>query len=226
MNMKRYRAVALGRITVGVVSLWMFSIHAVACELATTVQDATLAEIRAFFEGENKEVLTFVGYSGAEYEDKAGMLATAETILKEYDPAKTIVNIGATPEGIGAVYELAKRRGFVTTGIVSTQAKEHDAALSPCVDQVFYVEDATWGGLIAGTDRLSPTSKAMVENSDRLIGIGGGEVGRDELQAAKRLGKEVRFIPADMNHRMAREKAEKNGLPVPTNFGGAADEVF
>lgn len=48
-------------------------------------------------------------------------------------------------------------------------------------------------GLIEGSDRLSPTSTAMVENSDVLIGIGGGEIGRDELLAAKRSGKEVRF---------------------------------
>lgn len=33
----------------------------------------------------------------------------------------------------------------------------------------------------------------MVENSDVLIGIGGGEIGRNELLAAKRSGKEVRF---------------------------------
>jgi len=66
----------------------------------------------------------------------------------------------------------------------------------------------------------------MVENSDVLIGIGGGEVGRDELMAAKRSGKKVRFIPADMNHQKAREKAQKKGLPVSTNFGGAAGEAF
>ena len=53
------------------------------------------------------------------------MLRKAGRILDEFDPSKTIVNIGATPEGIGAVYELAKRRGFVTTGIISTQAKKN-----------------------------------------------------------------------------------------------------
>ena len=66
----------------------------------------------------------------------------------------------------------------------------------------------------------------MVENSDVLIGIGGGEVGRDELVAAERSGKEVRFIAADMNHQKAREKARKKELPEPTNFGGAAGEAF
>lgn len=55
----------------------------------------------------------------------------------------------------------------------------------------------------------------MVENSDVLIGIGGGEVSRDELRAAKRSGKMVRFFPADMNQQQAREKAKKKGLPEP-----------
>ena len=154
------------------------------------------------------------------------MLEQAAKILAQYDPKTTIVNIGATAEGIGAVYDLAKRQGFLTSGIVSTQAKESKAALSPQVDIVFYVKDDTWGGLLPGTQRLSPTSTAMVENSDIIVAIGGGEVARDELIAAKKLGRRVTFIPADMNHRLAREKAQKKSQPAPTNFGGAARTAF
>lgn len=216
----------LRSIAVTVLSLWVYSSSAAACELATTSKDVTVDDIRAFFERENDTVVTFVGYSGSEYEDKAAMLEKAASILDEFDSSNTIVNIGATPDGTGAVYSLAKHKGFDTTGIVSTKAKEYDAKLSPCVDYVFYVEDATWGGFIEGSDRLSPTSTAMVENSDVLIGIGGGKVGRDELIAATKLGKEVRFFPAELNHQKAREKARKKGLSVPTNFNGAASEVF
>ncbi len=193
---------------------------------AADIKDATLEEIKAFFERQNKKVLTFAGYSGAGYEDEALMLEQAERVLGEFDPARTIVNGGATAEGIGAVYELAKREGFLTTGIVSSQAKEYNAQLSPHVDYVFYVEDATWGGFIEGSEELSPTSKAMVENSDVIVGIGGGEVARDEMIVARRLGKAVRFIPADMNHQKAIEKAEKRGLPAPTDFSGPAGEAF
>ena len=179
------------------------------------VKDATIDEIKSFFESEKKDVVTFVGYSGSEYEDKAAMLEKAGRILDEFDSSRMIVNIGATPEGIGAVYELAKRRGFITTGIVSTQAKEYNAELSPCVDYVFYVEDATWGGFIEGGDRLSPTSTAMVKNSDMLIGIGGGEVARDELMAAILSGKEVRFIPAEpMNHQSKNSSSDSGRSPL------------
>lgn len=226
MKSMLHQSVQLRRIAIGASFVWFISFGAAACELATTITDATTEDIRVFFSGLKKDVVTFVGYSGAEYEDKTLMLEKAGRVLDEFDASETIVNIGATPEGIGAVYELAKRRGFVTTGILSTQAKKYNAPLSPCVDYVFYVEDATWGGFIDGSDRLSPTSTAMVENSDLLIGIGGGEVGRDELMAAKRSGKEVRFIPADMNHQKAIEKAQKKGLPMPTRFGGAAGDVF
>jgi PDZ domain-containing secreted protein len=66
----------------------------------------------------------------------------------------------------------------------------------------------------------------MVENSDAIIGIGGGEVARDELLAARRSGKKVHFIPADMNHQKARESARKKKLPEPTDFHGAANAAF
>jgi hypothetical protein len=203
-----------------------FSWGAVVYGQTTTVKGATIEDIRAFFKAEQKTVLTFIGYSGAGYEDEASMRKEAERLLSEFDPAKTIVNIGATPDGIGAVYEIAKHKGFLTTGIVSSQARQYNVKLSPYVDHAFYVEDPTWGGFWAGTKELSPTSKAMVENSDIVIGIGGGEVARDELVAAKRLGKKVRFIPADMNHQKARENARKKKLPEPTDFRGAAHAAF
>jgi hypothetical protein len=189
-------------------------------------KSATVKEISTFFKSQRKTVLTFIGYSGAGYEDESSMRKEAERVLSQFDPAKTIVNIGATPDGIGAVYEIAKRRGFVTTGVVSSQARKYNAKLSPYVDHVFYVEDKTWGGFVTGSNELSPTSKAMVENSDIIIGIGGGEVARDELVAAKRLGKKVHFIPADMNHQKARDSARKKKLPEPTDFRGAANEAF
>jgi hypothetical protein len=199
---------------------------AIAHAQETTARQATPEEAMAFFRQQNKKVLTFVGYSEAAYQDRAAMLLQAERILAGFDPAKTIVNIGGTPDGIGAVYEVAKRRGFTTTGIVSSQAKRHEVPLSSHVDRVFYIEDESWGGFLEGSERLSPTSQAMLAASDVIVGIGGGEVARDEMVAAKRAGKEVRFIPADMNHEKARETARKKGVAAPTDFRGAADPVF
>ena len=191
-----------------------------------SVREATVGEVHRFFEKQDRRVLTFIGYSGAGHEDEQALLEETGRILDGFDPSETIVNSGATRVGIGAVYEVAKSRGFVTTGIVSTQARESGAELSPFVDHVFFVPDEKWGGFLEGGDVLSPTSTAMVENSEVLVGIGGGEVGRDELLAARRHGKEVRFIPADMNHRRAMDRAAERGLPEPTDFAGAAAEAF
>jgi hypothetical protein len=177
---------------------------------------------RRFFAARGKTVLTFLGYSGSGYEDEAVMIAHAVLVLNEADPRTTLVNIGATPDGIGAVYPLAQRLGYETTGIVSTQARANGVLMSAFVDTVFEVEDDSWGGFVKGTTRLSPTSEAMVDCSDRLVAIGGGEVARDELLVAQQRGKPTQFIPADMNHAAARAKAVKAGLPMPTDFSGPA----
>lgn len=161
-------------------------------------------EVFKFFRRQNKYVVTFVGYSGAGYEDEKAMLDKAGEILEDLDTSKTIVNIGATPEGIGQVYELAKLKNFETTGIVSTRAKTYP--VSSFVDHVFFIKDETWGGFLNDGDQLSPTSKAMVHCSDEMVGIGGGAVARDELIAAQQAKKKVRFFPADRNHEKARAK--------------------
>jgi hypothetical protein len=202
--------------------------HAIQEEAVSDVSttDISSSDISSFFHSQQKVVVTFVGYSGSGYEDQVALLEEAERILDTFDPSHTIINIGVTPDGIGAIYPMAKRKGFVTTGIVSTQAKKYEAATSPGVDHVFYVFDATWGGFIEGSQQLSPTSTVIVQHSDIMIGIGGGAVARDELIAAQRAVKEVRFIPADMHHDTAREKAQKKGQPIPTTFAGAAHRVF
>jgi hypothetical protein len=91
---------------------------------------------------------------------------------------------------------------------------------------VFFVPDTTWGGELPQGKGLSPTSTAMVRSSAALVGIGGGEIARDELLAARRAGKPVTFLPADMNHQLAREKARRKGQPEPQEFGGAAAAVL
>ena len=192
----------------------------------TNARLATVAEVIAFFKSQSKTVLTFVGYSGSGYEHKAAMLATAADVLADYDPATTVVNSGATAAGIGAIYPLALHKGFQTTGIVSTQAQVHGVSLSPDVQQVFYIEDSTWGGFVGNSEQLSPTSAAVIAVSDIMIGIGGGEIVRDELLAARQAGKRVKFFSADMNHRRALTKAVKGGLPHPVEFKGAASTLF
>ena len=147
-------------------------------------------------------------------------------MLSKFEPRRTLVNIGATEEGIGAVYDLAKGRGFATIGIVSALAREESVALSRCVDDVFFVRDTTWGGRLPGSSALSPTSTAIVQASRMIVGIGGGAIARDEMTAARRAGKRVIFVPADMDQERAREAARAKGQPPPTDFRGAAHAAF
>ena len=59
-----------------------------------------------------------------------------------------------------------------------------------------------------------------------MIGIGGNDVGRDELLAGKEQGKEVRFYPAEMNHEFWIGRMKKKGLPPPESFWGTAHKAF
>jgi len=187
-----------------------------------TINSATSVEaIRGYFQKRNMTVVSFLGYSAADYEDKAALLKHAEGVLSGLDPARTIVNVGATIDGIGAVYALAKQKGFETVGIVSSQARVAKATLAPCAGTVFFVEDESWGGLLPGTTTLSPTSSTLVSVSDRIVAIGGGDIARDEFNAGRRLGKKTEFFPADMNHEIARARAARNKQPPPTDFRGA-----
>ena len=175
-----------------------------------------------------KPVLTFTGYSGAEYEDPEAMLKLARQILTQENPAHVLVNIGATSKGVGAIYLLAKQLGFETLGIVSSQAMEAGCEWSAAVDRVVVIQDRLWGGIDPETGDLSPTSQAMVDISSRMIGIGGGAVARDELLAARAAGLPIEFHAADMNHKIAREQAGRQQLPAPsaTDLQGEAANTF
>ena len=201
-------------------------LHAQACGPAPAGREATSPQIGAWLRERGLQVLTFVGYSGAGYEDPGAMLAAAGEVLARHDPARTVVNIGATEAGIGAVYALARQRGFHTIGIVSTLAREAGEALSPCVEQVFFVRDTQWGGRLPGSTQLSPASAAIVAHSAEIVAIGGGDIARDELRGARAAGVPVSFFAADMNHALARDKARAKGEPEPTDFGGSARMAF
>ena len=180
----------------------------------------------SFIKSLGKTMLTFYGYSGLEYEDEQEMLKIAREVLSGYSPQMTLVNIGATSVGIGAIYPLAKSMGFTTAGIVSTQALEYMEEISDSVDHICFIADDQWGGKLPGSDELSPTSKAMVACSDILVGIGGGGISLDEMLAGDAQGKQIIYFPADMNHENASRQAKRRGLPPPESFKGTAHDTF
>ncbi|OYP35371.1 hypothetical protein [Rhodopirellula sp. MGV] len=202
-------------------------INGMSQEFVTTrFMDADDAETAiGMIRNEGKVVVTFCGYSGLGYQNPKRLNRIAEQVLASLDPKRTIVNVGGTAVGIGQVYDVAKKMGFRTTGVVSILAKQYPDGISKNVDLVVYVKDDTWGGLIKDGE-LSETSKAVVECSDSLIGIGGGAVAGEELSEALRCGKPVRFFTAEMNHANAIKKAERKSQPVPTDFRGEAHRAM
>lgn len=182
-------------------------------------------EATEYIKGRGKTVVTFFGYSSI-YEDEKSMLEIARKILSEYSPETTLVNIGVTRNGLGAIYPLAKSMGFTTSGVVSTLAMEESGDISRDVDHICFITDDQWGGKLPNSEILSPTSQAMVACSDILIGIGGDKISRDEMLFGRQQGKIVHFYPADNNHDWLIRRAQKLGLPPPESFRGAAHEVF
>lgn len=183
--------------------------------------DAAVAQIR----GMGRSVVTFLGFSGSGYEEPQAVERALAKALDELDPGAVIISAGATPQGIGAVYPLAKQRGFTTIGVVSAIAEKERVGFAPDVDTVFVIADNTWGGRDA-SGKLSPTSAVIVGSADAMIAIGGGEIARDEALAAKAMGKKVRYVAADMNHAAAVKKARAKRQPGPVDFRGALHPAF
>lgn len=192
---------------------------------ASLIVESSIPEIRARLLTVRPRVITFLGYSGAGYEDVAAMTLCAGHTLDRLDARRDLINIGATATGIGAVYRLARDRGFRTTGIVSLLARTEGVALAEGVELVVFVPDRYWGGRDEA-GRLTPTSTAMVHCSDELIAIGGGVTAREEWLEGRRLGKVTEYFPADMNHQRAADAAVARGIAPPTNFAGALGEAL
>lgn len=179
----------------------------------------------AFFKAQGKSVLSFYGYA-VDYQNATEPRKTVRDVLLKHAPSTTLVNYGATKAGMGAVYPLAKSMGFTTTGIVSTLALYTPGEISPDVEHICFIGDTQWGGKVGDSEELSPTSKAMIACSDMLVALGGGEISRDELVAARDIGKPVEYYPAEVNHEWVLARARNKGIPPPDTFWGAVHEVF
>jgi hypothetical protein len=165
-----------------------------------------------------KKVFTIFGYSALGYENEEAMLATAREKMSALSKDEWLIAIGATEEGIGACYKVAKELGFETLGIVSTQALSYSGKFSDFVDMIYIVNDELWGGYIPGTKKLTETTKTFLSSSDFILALGGGDNTAATLYEAKEIGLKFEYIPFDMNHSKANEKGV-------TNFAGSASLI-
>jgi len=155
--------------------------------LPPSYQESDASAVDQYFDEQRKQgkqVVSVGGFSALGYQDEAAAERELEKRLRPLSRKNTIINGGVTQDGIGDItYRVAKRMGFQTAGIVSAKALADPKYLkvSNGIDKTFFVKDSTWGGR-KEDGKLSDTSEAWVRNSDRYIGLGGGAIGRDEME--------------------------------------------
>lgn len=192
----------------------------------------TIGEIRSFFRARGKRVISFGGFGELGYEEDGIVEAIGREVARPWRPEELIVNCGTLlrvggEDGIARVYPLARMLGIETSGIHPGVALRFADThpVSPDAKNVFFVDDATWGGFLDGTRVPSPTLAAILEVSDELVLIGGGKHAAEELTAFCDLGKQVRYFPAEMNRRAARGWCERAGIEM-ADFRGAAFDAW
>lgn len=169
-----------------------------------------------------KRVVSLFGYSYLEYETPGAVLAQIEERLRTFDPATTAITIGATSEGIGAAYRVAKKLGFTTLGVVSTLALNYSGHFADDVDRIFVVNDDKWGGYVPGTDKPVATTEAFLSASDEIHAFGGGDITATTLKEARKRGIPFSYTPADMNHAKADQDRAAGRAYDATGYKGSA----
>lgn len=165
----------------------------------------------------NRRVIVFGGFSGLGYEDTEKLNDYIGLKIKEeFDKvgSKLVVVSGATSDGIGLCYEVAKRFGLETYGIVSEAGKEYGS--DKHCDKTFYVPDPnnTW-------QVMSPEgSSYMVDVAKKngvLIYYGGGDVAVSEITEAKSKNIDVEINTSfNPNPAQVAKKQAKNPDLDPT----------
>lgn len=186
----------------------------------------------------DKFVVVFGGFSGLGYEEKdrlkEQMKEDLQKYINEHGKDNLAVVCGATPEGVGIIYEVAKSLDLKTYGIVSTAALEYsDNPQSAFCDTVLFSKqlDGVW------TVKNKQDQSLMVDIATQGQGgllhyYNGGEVALDEIKEAKQRGVPVEinfdFKPNAANVAKRVEKAAKNGnefIAEPLLALQAADNV-
>lgn len=174
----------------------------------------------------DKRVVSLFGYSALEYQDPEGLERAVRQDLAEEDPSQTIIAIGATPYGIGRMYQVAKELGFYTLGIVASKALGENEVCAEGVDEVVLVKDNGWGGsrYETGTSGLlSPTTRVFVGASDEIKAYGGGEITAVTLEEMHRREKPSSFRAFEMNHQIADIMNGQRGDSDDVDYAGPAN---
>lgn len=166
----------------------------------------------------NKRVIVFGGFSGLGYENidelKSTIKNRIEKDIEKYGKDNIAVVAGATGDGIGVCYEIAKSLNIATYGIVSEAGKEWGA--DKYCDKTFFVPDpnGTWQVL---NEKGSSYMVDIANNNGSLVYYGGGEVAVSEIKEAKQRGIETEINTSfNPNPIQVKKKKDKNPNLNPT----------
>ncbi len=167
---------------------------------------------------EGKRVIVFGGFSGLGYENNDKLKGTINNRIKQdiekYGKDNVVVVAGATSDGIGACYEVAKELGVSTYGIVSEAGKEYGS--DKHCDKTFYVPDpkGTWQVL---NDQGSSYMVDVAKNNGALVYYGGGDVAVTEIKEAQERGISVEVDTSfEPNPAQVTKRKAKNPNLDPT----------
>lgn len=133
----------------------------------------------------NKRVIVFGGFSGLGYESPEGLNAAVkdriELEMKQYGKDNVVVVAGATSDGIGACYKVAKELGVPTYGIVSEAGKKYGS--DEYCDKTVFTPDpnGTWQVL---NEKGQSYMVDIAKNNGTLVYFGGGDVAVSEIKEA------------------------------------------
>ena len=190
------------------------------------------ATVERFFRLTGKRVVYFAGYGELGYHDRGIVPRVAEQVLGPLAPDDVVVH-GSTllraggEDGIAAVYAVAKDLGFTTTGVYPSVAMAFGRThrVSPRCDHVFFVDNATWGGLLDGSRVPSPTLRLHLRVSHEMVAVGGGRHTADELRAFAAQGRAITFFCARMNTAAMLRWCRRTRRP-PLDPDGAAQATW
>jgi hypothetical protein len=171
----------------------------------------------------NKKTLVFGGFSGLGYAEptklEEAVKERIQTEITKYGVENVAVVAGATSDGIGSIYKIAKDLGVTTYGIVSDAGKEYGSDAS--CDKTFFVPDPgnTWQVLSkSGESYMVDVAK----NNGVLVYYGGGDVAVAEIKEAKEKGIK---IETDVSYEPNPVQVEKKKAKNP-NFDATPLKTF
>lgn len=191
--------------------------HCATLSLPTNPRLWSKAEIEKAFAEKRKSVVTFLGFGEMGYENDQELERIINSELEKYSTENTIINTGTLPSiasgnGIFQVYIHAKEIGFQTSGIYPSIALNfpQDYVLPACVDDYYFIEDDTWGGLRDG-GLPSNTLQALTAITRQAVVIGGGRHTAQEMQAFLEAGTPLQYHAADMQHARWHDWCARHG---------------